>query len=786
MKFTLGWLKEHLNTTKTTEEIAKTLTSLGLEVDSVIDYSQNFKNFEVAEIVATKPHPNADKLQICTIKTFNLQREVVCGAKNAREGIKVVLASSGHYVPGLDIVLKKAKIRGIESDGMLLSFAELGLEGDSDGIIELPLDTNLEDNIADSLGLDTIFDVEITPNKGHCLGVRGIARELAAAGVGVLKEITVPENLPKSIQTNINIDKNLSNIFTTLEIKNIKQKDTPDYIKKRLKAIGVGVKNNIVDISNYICFDLARPLHFFDLDKISGNISLSKQKLTEFEALDNNKYSSEEELAVICDDKKICAVAGVMGSNSSACDDDTKSILIECAHFDFVEVAKSGRALNINSDARYRFERKIDEDFVISALKLVAKMVQDIYGGEIGECNIVINKPFENKVLAFDIAKAEGIIGVSLDTKKVLDKLISAGFVIDSSQKIWKITIPSYRNDIENEDCIIGEIIKLLGTDILVSKNPKMLIVQNVLSINKQRQIDARNILVSMGFFEVVNMSFIDLQTAEIYGIKEDNLIIINPISKSYEIMRGSLIPSMVLNIEHNTKYGSKNNKFCEIAKIFNNEKGEEMVVSSVISGDIELKSIFGSARKADFFDIKGYCYQLIRNLGQNPEKLAIDSNNLPVYYHPYKAAKISMGEQVIAYLGELHPKFVSNIKNNVVCFEVFLDRIPFAKCKQKQEIELISFMPVIREFAFVLDHGVTAGELVKLCLSCDRVLIKSARIFDIFKDDALGSNKKSLALEVVLQSKEKTLEEQEIEAVSNKIIETVKTKLGGVLRRDF
>ncbi len=786
MKFTLGWLKDHLNTTKSTDEIAQSLTSLGLEVDSVLDYTHKFKDFEVAEIINTKPHPNADKLQICTVKTLSLQKEVVCGAKNARVGIKVILASAGHYIPGLDIVLKKAKIRDVESDGMLLSFSELGLEGDSDGIIELAKETSLESSVADALSLDAVFDVEITPNRGYCLGVRGIARELATARVGTLKELKLPDILPKEIKKNINAPKNLSNIFATLEIKNIKHKDTPEYITKRLKAIGVNVKNSVVDISNYVCFDLARPLHFFDLDKISGNIGLEKKALKDFDALDNNKYSSLEDLAVIVDDEKICAVAGVIGSVSSACDDNTKSILIECAHFDFVEVAKSGRELNINSDARYRFERKIDETFVIPALNLVAQMVQDIYGGEIGECNITINKQFENKVLDFDIARAEKIIGITLDNKEVLNKLELAGFLVDSSQKSWKVTIPSYRHDIENEDCITSEIIRLLGTDILIAKAPKMEIAKNTIPASKQREIDTRNILVSMGFFEALNMSFIDIKTAEEYGIKEDNFIIVNPISKSYEIMRGSLIPSMVFNVEHNTKYGNKNNKICEVAKIFNNEKGEELVASGIISGEVEAKSIFGLARKVDFFDIKGYCYELIKNLDQNPEKLLIDNVDMPVYYHPAKAAKILMGKEVIAFFGELHPKFASNIKNNVACFEVFLDRIPFAKGKRKQEIELVPFMPVLREFAFVMDKDIKAGELVRLCLSCDKDLIKSARIFDKFENDSLGENKKSLALEVILQSNKKTLEEKEIEEVSNKIIESVKTKLGGVLRRDF
>jgi phenylalanyl-tRNA synthetase beta chain len=792
MKFTLSWLKQHLETNSDIETILKKLTNIGLEVESSYNPSEALNGFIAAKIISTKPHPDADRLQLCLIDTGTEEIEIVCGAKNAKEGLTTIYAPVGSTIPSSGMKLKKAKIRGIESSGMLCSEKELNLGDDSEGITELSGQISPGTSISKALDInDTYVEIAITPNRPDCLGIRGIARDLAAAGLGELikeKQIkisTSKENLPVFIDAENNFEG--CTIFAGRLIKNITNNQSPDWLVKRLESIGIKSINCLVDITNFINFDRGRPLHVYDANKINNKIGARDAKVGEkILALDGKDYELKPGMCVIADNEKVLGIGGIMGGNESGSTIETNDVFIESAYFDPIKTALSGRALNIISDSRYRFERGVDPEYVIEGLNLATQMILDLCGGEAGEISLVDNLKFQPKKIKFDPKLVKKLTGIEIPNDKIIKILESLGFDISNS---WNVVVPSWRPDIYGEADLVEEIVRIFGLDNIESE-PLLNLDQPTKPIltKKQKQIKMiKRSIASKGLMETISYSFINNKESLNFGGGSSSLKIVNPISDELSEMRPTPLASLVSIADENFKKGYTDIGIFEVGPGFLGvEQDEQITIASGLR--IGTHRSEGSGKdwqgfqKVSVFDAKEDVISVLELLNLNLESHKVE-RTAPDHYHPGRSGQIvTGGGDILASFGELHPKIIKTKDFKVaVAFEIYIDSINKQKIKSNLKIapEISNLQPLKRDFSFVVSSDTEAQTIINTAKQSDKSFIKDVKIFDQF----LGENEKSIAIEVIIQPKEVTLTDEQIESISKKIIKSVEDKTKGKLR---
>jgi phenylalanyl-tRNA synthetase beta chain len=806
MKFTLSWLKDHLQTEASLDEIAAKLTLIGLEVESIEDPAAKLRDFTIARVLEAEPHPNADKLRVCKVETGAGVVQVVCGAPNARKGLIGVFAAPGTHVPGIKVTLGKATIRGVDSAGMLCSERELELSTEHSGIIELParMKSHVGERFVDAMGLnDPVIDIAITPNRPDCLGVRGVARDLAAAGLGKLKrgsEGYMGEGeFPSPIQIRFSFHKGSESacpVFWGRAIRGAKNRPSPDWLQRRLRAIGLRPINAAADVTNYISYDRARPLHVYDADKLHGPIMARLGKKGEsFVALDGKTYDVDETMCVIADKAHVLGLGGVMGGEASGCTEATTNIFIESAYFDPARIAATGRKTGINSDSRYRFERGVDPQSELLGLNLATKMILEFCGGEASEAVVAGQEPDGKRVIGFDPARVEKLSGAKFTNGEVSSTLRALGFTVEGRAPQLKVTAPSWRPDIHGAADLVEEVVRLSGADRIPStplpREPGVL--RPSLTPSQKRVLMARRTLAARGLVEAVTWSFIGEEEARHFGGGQASLRLANPISSEMTDMRPSLLPGLIAAARANANRGFADAALFEVGQIFAGARPEDQsnAASGVRVGTARLigggRHWDGAAKAADVFDAKADALAVLAALGLPPEKAQV-SRNAPDWYHPGRSGALQLGPKIVlGYFGELHPETLKalDIAGPVAAFEIFIDRIPAARRKGTAKGPLVAsdFQPVQRDFAFLVDKATDAAVVVKAAEGADKGLISRVNVFDVFEGQGIPSGKKSLGVEITLTPLDRTLTEAEIEQVAAKVVAEVKKAAGAELR---
>lgn len=789
MKFTLNWLKDHLETDAELSVITDKLTAIGLEVEGVNDPAAALADFTVAEILHAEKHPDADKLRVCRVKSDAGELQIVCGAPNARAGIKVALAKVGAYIPAGGFTIKQSKIRGVESCGMLCSADELGLGTDSAGIIELPEHATIGQPVAEALGLnDPVIEIAITPNRGDCLGVYGIARDLAAAGIGALKPLPL-----NAIETNASApaipitikDSGGCPLFIGRVIQDVTNGPAPDWLQQRLKAIGLRPISVLVDITNYISYSYGRPLHVYDLKKLNGGITVREgQKGETLDALNDKSYSLHGCECVIADDGGVLGLGGVVGGVPSSVTEETTDILLECAWFKPLRIAQAGRAHGIDTDARYRFERTVDPGFVEQGEAIAAQMILELCGGKAGTPIVAGNAPEWRHEIAFDPQQVEQLGGITLPEAEIFGILERLGFARNGNS----ITPPSWRPDIEGQADLVEEVLRIYGYDAIpATPMPKPEgVVGNVLTPGQQRQAVVRNTLASRGLHETHTWAFIADSKAGLFGAQDESLKLVNPISADLNVMRPSLLPNLVEGVARNMARQADGVCLFEIGPQFTSGKpgGQSLIACAVRAGTAENKQWHNAtARNVDCMDAKADALAVLEACGMRTENLQV-SRNAPAWYHPGRSGSLNLGPKTtLAIFGELHPLTLQALDCDapVVACEIFLDAIPASR-KKALALQRSDFQPVERDFAFLLDETTPSQELLKAVSSVDKALVRSVRLFDSYQGKGVEPGSKSLALTLRLQADDRTLRDEEIEAISKKVVEAA-AKCGAKLR---
>jgi phenylalanyl-tRNA synthetase beta chain len=803
MKFTGQWLKEHLDTKARIEAIAETATRIGLEVEDLFDPAKALAPFRVAQVVACEKHPNADKLSVCEVDTGEGRLQVVCGAPNARAGMKGVFAPVGSYVPGIDLTLTKAKIRGVESNGMLLSERELELSDEHTGIIELSPDAKVGSSAAKALGLDdAVFHIAITPNRPDCLGVRGIARDLAAAGLGKLKADagrTVKGGFANPIPIALESDKANADacpVFAGRIVRGVKNGPSPEWLQRRLKAIGLRPINALVDITNYISYDRGRPLHVYDADKLKGAIRARLGRQGEsFKALDSKTYGVDEGMCVIADDNGVLGLGGVIGGEETGCTDATTNVFIESAYFAPKRTARTGRKLNIQSDARFRFERGVDPDFVVPGLELATRMVIDICGGTPSKVTIAGKPPKPNAPFAFDPKLVKRLSGLDLKGGEIKKLLTALGVELKGAPPKLKAAPPSWRPDISVPVDLVEEVVRLVGVDqVPATPMPREAgVARPVLTEMQSRVRRVRRLLAARGLVEAVTWSFIPQDQARLFGGGAAALTLSNPISTELAQMRPGLLPSLVTAAQRNRDRGFADGALFELGQAYRGPLPDDQFIAAagVRFGHSALagsgRDWSGEAPEADVFAVKADAVAALAALGIDRGNLTV-TREAPSWFHPGRSGALKLGPKVtLGVFGELHPDLLAKLGLDapMAAFELYLDEIPAAKRKSltRPALDAVDLQAVKRDFAFLLDADVAAAEVIRAALGADRALITDVGVFDVFTGQGVPQGKKSLAIEVTLQPREKTLTDAEIEDVATKIVAAVQKATGGELR---
>ena len=798
MKFTWHWLLDHLQTDKNINEIVEALPKLGLEVASVINLAEELKEFISVKVLEVKKHPNADTLNLCKVFDGNNTFSVVCGASNVKAGMVAVFANVDTYVPGINLTLKKAKIRGESSEGMLCSEKELTLSDNHEGIIELPKDSKIGLPVRDVMELtDPVIEIEITPNRGDCLGVRGIARDLAAAGMGVLKDLEVIEiegDFESLIDWKIDLNEDKKNLCPKIfgrSFQNLVNVDSPSWLKKRLLAVDQRPISSLVDITNYIMIDIGRPLHAYDAEKIVGNtLTVKEAKQGEkFFALNGNEYELDQGMLVISDSHGIDDLAGIMGGERTGVTNNTTKMFLEAAIFDPISIANTGRKLNINSDARYRFERGLDYDLPDLVMHYAASMVNRICGGTYSKI-VKFESIKETKSIMFNPDNTYKLTGVEIENhvaKAILEKL---GFLITINRDIWSIIPPSWRPDIDGVSDIIEEIIRVYGYDFIPSiKLPRKNYIAKPAMTVKHRQMSiASKILANRGYSEVITFSFLNEVMAKQFngGIKE--LVLVNPISSELTHMRPSVIPTLLVAAQRNLNVGIDTLSFFEVGPIFKGDKPDDQIstISGLRLGTKVKRDWKNSSKDFDFYDVKLDVLKTLEAIGANVNSLQTYENTSG-YFHPGRSAVLKIGQKLIANVGEIHPEISDfyGLEKSILAFEIFYENIPIPK-KVKVSRPMLKMSPlqsVTREFAFVIDETTPAEKLVQIAKSTNKDLIKEVLIFDLYKGENIPKGKKSIAIKIIIQPNLETLTDDDLEKISSDLINVIDTKLSGSLR---
>lgn len=827
MKLTLSWLKDHLDTDATLDQIVERLTAIGLEVEHVDDKAA-LKPFVIAKVLSAERHPDADKLQVLSVDTGAGQPiQVVCGAPNARAGLVGAFAAPGTYVPGIDVTLGVGKIRGVESRGMMCSERELQLSDEHTGIIDLPADAPVGTSFATYAHLDDpVIEINLTPNRPDATSIHGIARDLAAAGLGTLKTAPVePIKGKGACPVKVTIDApDLCPGFALRLVRGVKNVPSPKWMQQRLLAIGLRPINALVDITNYITFDRGRPLHVFDASKVVGNLVVRRAKDGEtILALDQREYKLTPEMCVIADDNGVDSIAGVMGGEHSGSDENTTDVLIESALWDPITTARTGRGLGIITDARYRFERGVDPEFMVPGLDLATKLVIDICGGEASEAEVVGYAGYTPKIVSFPVSEVKRLTGLDVPKAESLSILKRLGFefadidpsfraldlplassdyiealntIIGQSDRV-RIAIPSWRPDVDGKADLVEEVMRIHGVDEIAPQplTSHGAVNTKILTVLQIRTRAAKRALASRGMMEAVTWSFIPAKHAELFGGGQVGLKLANPIAADMSDMRPSLLPGLVSAAQRNADRGHGDVALFEVSGIYEGDTPETQrrVAAGVRRGTAGLdgdgRTWSGNAKPVGVFDAKADAIAVLQAAGAPVDRLQIETG-APGWYHPGRSGIIKLGPKVVlGHFGEFHPRAleVLDVSGPLAGFEVFIDAIPESKAKPtrtKPKLELSPFQAVTRDFAFLVDKSVEAGSLAKAALAADKKLVTSVNVFDVFDGASLGEGKKSIAIEVDIQPVDKTLTDEDFEALAKRIVENVAKQTGGVLRR--
>lgn len=786
MKFTLNWLKDHLDTTASLEEISETLTAIGLEVESISNPAAELAAFTVAEVEAAEQHPNADRLKVCSVNTGSEILQIVCGAPNARAGIKVALAKEGSIIPNGPFKIKKSKIRDVESNGMLCSAQELNLGDDHAGIIELPESSTLGEPITQAMGLDdAVIDIAITPNRGDCLGVYGIARDLAAAGLGSLKPLTLPTITGDTPKATVKLEDADCAQFTYATLHNVKNGESPNWLKQRLTAIGLRPISALVDVTNYISVDLCRPLHVYDLDKLQGSITVRTGKAGErFDALNDTEVTLQGDEIAITDDSGVIGLGGIIGGTSTGCDENTTHVLLEVAWFDPIRIAKSGRKLGVESDARYRFERSVDPEFLADGAAVALGMLTELCGGTTSSIETV-GKPIAwQNPIAFDSDKVNARTGLQVEAAKQKEILQSLGFTLEGNSA----TPPSWRADVEGMADISEEVARMVGYDkIPVLPLAKPAYPTQARSDRQERINAIKHRLAESGLRETVNWSFMSSEQAPLFGGAPEALKLVNPISSELDQMRPSLLPHLINATQRNADRGLDYSKLFEVGLQYQNttETGQCWMASGILAPQYQPKDIRGHARNSDVFDAKAAIETAIHAAGFDAARLQL-TNDAADWYHPGKAGSYKLGKQIVAQFGEIHPRILKTLdaEEGLIGFEIFVEAIPFPKKKNaaRPTYNVSEYQAVTRDFAFVVNENIAAADILRATQKADNTLIKKVDLFDVYQGKGLADDEKSLAISITLQAHNRTLTDKEIEQVSDKVISNA-TQAGATLR---
>ncbi|HEY0598941.1 phenylalanine--tRNA ligase subunit beta [Brevundimonas sp.] len=806
MKFTLSWLKDHLDTEAEVAAVADAMTMAGLEVEEVHDPVAALAPFTVARIVSAERHPNADRLQVCQVDTVDGPKEIVCGAPNARAGLTTIYAPIGAFVPGLGVTLVEKPVRGVVSHGMLCSASELELAGESDGILELADDLSVGTPAAGVFGAEPVIDFEVTPNRADWLGVAGIARDLAAASLGQLKTPSVqpvPGTFPSPISVRIEAPE-MCPVFAGRLIRGVRNGPSPEWLQHRLTAIGLRSINRLVDVTNLIAYDRCRPLHVYDAAKLvgseivvrGGQVSEGAEHIAagtheHLIALDGKTYAVDPSMCVIADaaGERPIGLGGVMGGESTGCSDDTVDVFVECAWFDPLVTAQTGRALSLNSDAQYRFARGVDPAFVVPGLELATKLILDLCGGEPSEIVVAGEAPANPAAFAFDPARVGALTGLTLDDDRIAEILTRLGFEIARGTP-WTVTPPSWRRDVEGPADLVEEVARIEGYGELPSTPLPDLGApsKGVLSPRQARVRTARRALAAMGFAEAVTWSFTKRSTAALFGGGDDRLVVENPIAADLDCMRPSALPNLIQAAARNADRGHPDAALFEIGPIYLDDSptGQRTVIAGVVAP--RSPRHWGGGAEDALFALKGDLMALLDELGAPTASLQLVQGQNRDWWHPGRSARLQLGpKNVMAEFGALHPRVLKALDADgpMLAFEIVLDVVPEPRgkaSKARGAASLAPLMPLTRDFAFVVDEAKAAGDLVRAVAGADKALIADVRVFDVYRGPGVPEGMKSVALEVVIQPREATLTEAEIEALSARVVAAA-GKAGATLR---
>jgi phenylalanyl-tRNA synthetase beta chain len=798
MKFTLSWLKEHLDTTASLDEITYALTDLGLEVEGVEDRGARLAEFTLGYVKSAEKHPDADRLRVCQVETDEGVQQIICGAPNAREGITVVVAKPGVYVPGIDTTIGVGKIRGIESFGMMASERELELSEEHDGIIELP-SGNVGDRFIDWLAdndpakIDPVIEIAITPNRPDALGVRGVARDLAARGLGKLKPRDIPAvegAFPCPVSVSIDDDTlDQCPVFFGRVIRGVKNGPSPAWLQDKLRAIGLRPISFLVDVTNFFTYDRNRPLHVFDADKIAGDaLRIHRAKGGEtLTALDDKEYTFTEGMTLISDAEGVESIAGVMGGERTGCTEETVNVFIEAAYFDPVRTAYTGRALKINSDARYRFERGIDPDWTPYGIEHATRMILDHAGGEASEVVMAGKIPDTSRAYKLDAARVQSLVGMTIPESDQRQTLTNLGFRLDGNMA----NVPSWRPDVQGEADLVEEVARVASLTKLEGRPlPRLTtgVPRPVLSPKQRRESAGRRACAALGYNECVTYSFIDQASAALFGGGTEVTRLENPISSDMSHMRPALLPGLLQAASRNQARGFADLALFEVGPAFHGGEPNEQhnLISGLLVGRTGPKDVHGAARPVDVFDVKAAAEAVLAAMGA-PARTQI-LRGASDWWHPGRHGMICLGpKKVLGIYGELHPKVLAamDVKGPAMAFTLWPDEVPLPRKAgaTRPALQISDLQAVERDFAFVVDAQVEALTLVNAAMGADKALIADVRVFDEFIGGNLGTGKKSLALTVRMQPEGATLKDADIEAVGAKVIDKVTKATGGELR---
>ena len=801
MKITFDWLKEHLIINLKEEKLLEQLTNIGLEVEGVENLSAGFDLFKVAKIIKTEKHPNADRLKVCDVDIGEKElKKVVCGAPNAKEGLITIYAPPGAVIPKSKVKLVIAKIRDVTSYGMLCSESELNLSDESDGIAELK-SAKYEKSIGKSFfskSNSNLIDLSITPNRSDCLGVKGIARDLAASGFGKMKNIKekkIKSNMKQTVKEKINKDKNQScNTFGSCLITNVRNIESPKWLKDKLVSIGQKPISAIVDITNYVMIDINRPLHAYDADKIEKGIIVRDSKSGEkFTALDNKNYKLDAGMCVICDNKGVLGLGGIIGGIRSGTEFDTKNILLESAYFDPRSIRSTAKKLNLDTDAKFRFERGIDPLSIEDGLNKAALLIKEICGGEISKIDIQKIETYKIRIIKFDPNLFEKITGFKISNKEMLKILEDLGFKIKKEKKYLRLTIPTWRPDISQEIDIVEELVRITGYDKIKIFDPIKERTKSTLTQSQKLFHFLQRAIASKGYLEAITWSFTDSNYNDYFKDKKKEIKIVNPISSDLGVLRNSIFSNLIMHMNKNLDRGFKDLSIFEIGPIFTGSNpGEQNTVACGLSAGKKFRlSWIDKERNVDVFDVKRDVIQTLIEAGYNADKFFIDSET-PSYYHPGKSGRLFLNrnkDQVAAYFGEIHPNILNKIdikSDSLVGFEIFVDNLKLPKKSlnnQKIKFTISDYQKSERNFAFIVNKDVKAQDLINVISNVDQKLISNIKVFDVYEGENISENQKSIAISVTIQSTEKTLDDNDLENINNLIIKTVENKAGAKIR---